>query len=98
MSQPSPVSSTRRVITVESRERRGSDPTVASKKKEVQKVKKLLYVESLIKINVIKFQMYSCLQVTVTLAIVAKNAELSAKALCHTCGGMFYVLLDTTCR
>ena len=86
MSQPSPVSSTRRVITVESRERRGSDPTVASKKKEVQKVKKkVVYDESLI-----KYQLYSCLQVTVTLVIVAKNAELSAKALCHTCGSMFY--------
>ena len=39
MSQPSPTSSTKRVITVETRERRGSDPIAATKtKKEGQKV------------------------------------------------------------
>lgn len=84
MSQPSPVSPSKRVITIESRERRGSDPIVGSKRKDSQKVCNFYNTA---RGFYTPFSLCSCRLATVTLANVAKNVASSVKDSCRIYGG-----------
>lgn len=96
MSQPSPVPSTKRVITIETRERRGSDPITGSKRKDSQRVFYTIIMitrregfTSILSLFLLFFSPFSCRLAIVTLATIAKNVILSVKDSCRICGGKF---------
>ena len=83
------MSSKKRVITIESRERRGSDPILASKRKDSQKVCNVLHVVNTEECRFLRciFSPSSCHLAIVTLVTVARNVELNVKDLCRIYGG-----------